>query len=63
MTFHTNQKVLTPLGKGTIQGRISESEWIVRLPVNEVTVKALNIAITPHAHTEGLWKFQEKEMK
>lgn len=58
----TNQLVTTPIGKGRIQGRYSETKWIVRLPVNEVT-KTIISTLTPRAVFSGLWVFDEKELK
>ena len=58
-----NQTVTTPLGKGVVQGRHSETEWLVRLPINEVTQPHLRKSETPRATLSGLWIFSEKELK
>lgn len=57
----TNQKVITSIGPGYIQGRLEDGKIIVRLPVNEIT-KSLP-SITPYAKYSGLWVFSEKEIK
>jgi hypothetical protein len=61
MTFTLNQKVLTPIGSGFIQGRY-EGGWLVRVKISDVT-KAILSSITPRATISGLWVFESGELK
>lgn len=74
LNFHLNQKVSTPLGEGLYQapfvvldkdGQVVTKGLMVRLPVNEVTGKALRLSncLTPDAKLNGLWIFQEQEVE
>lgn len=73
MKATTNQRVKTPLGEGVAQGPFAVVDGngaevvravLVRLPVNETTVKALKQSncVTPRASLSGLWVFQEGEL-
>lgn len=69
-----NQSVITPLGKGLVQGAFAvlghdgslvSNGVLVRLPINDVTKAQLKQSncITPHAVLNGLWVFQASELK
>jgi hypothetical protein len=62
MTFSINQKVLTPIGNGFIQGRYEGGGWLVRVKISDVT-KAILSSITPRATISGLWVFENEELK
>ncbi len=70
----TNAKVSTPLGVGVAQGpfavvdgdgNLAAAGVLVRLPVNDVTVKALKESncMTPRAQVSGLWVFRLSEIQ
>ncbi len=61
--MRTNMTVNTPLGKGTVQGRWSETEWLIRIPINDITRARLIGSITPHATYSGLWVFSQTDIK
>jgi hypothetical protein len=72
--FITNQEVTTPLGKGMVlapfavqleSGETVTVGILVKLPVNEVTTKALKQSncLTPKAKVSGLWVFPEGELQ
>jgi hypothetical protein len=74
MMIYVNQKVVTPIGTGTVQGgfvirdaagHLVTSGVGVRLPVNETTQALLKRSncITPGANVSGIWVFQESELK
>jgi len=69
----TNAKVVTPLGEGVVQGAFQILDGHgneiargvgVRLPVNDVTKVEMqkSYCLTPHAHINGLWVFNESEL-
>lgn len=69
-----NSKVITPLGQGTVNGAYAVMDAtgepivkgvVVRLPVNDVTRRELTKSncVTPTASLNGLWIFQEGEIK
>jgi hypothetical protein len=71
--FHCNQAVTTPLGAGMVlapfavvseTGEVVTKGVAVRLPVDDVTSKALKKSncLTPTAKLSGLWVFQEGEI-
>lgn len=62
-SFRINRAVLTPLGKGIVQGRWSETQWLVRLPINDVTSPRLRESLTPRAKNSGLWVFTEDKLQ
>ena len=57
-----NQTVITPLGKGVVQGR-TDTGLLVRLPVNDATRPHLGASWTPRARISGLWVFAIEEME
>ena len=70
----TNQKVITPIGDGVVQGgfEITDSAGNlivagvgVRLPVNDVTKSHLKkrYCITPKSELSALFVFPESELK
>ncbi len=61
--MRTNAIVKTPLGRGIVQGRWSATEWLVRLPIDDLTKTVLGVSITPRAKHSGLWVFEESELK
>lgn len=71
--FQFNQQVKTPLGVGIFQAPFAVVDGqgqtvvvgaLVKLPVDEVTGKALKRSncLTPCAQVSGLWVFQEGEI-
>ena len=60
--YRTNQSVITPIGKGVVQGLYHDGGYLVRLPVNETT-RTIPSTITPHANVSGLWVFSAKDLK
>lgn len=61
--MRTNATVNTPLGKGIVQGRWSATQWLVRLPINDITRPHLSKSETPRARESGLWIFNQDELK
>lgn len=61
-TFNVNQKVSTPIGPGTVQGKYQDGKYIVRLPINAETTKRKG-SLTPKAGKSGLWTFSAEELK
>ena len=63
MNVTTNATVITPLGKGTVQGKVIGG-WMVRLPINDTTRPHLQDANcdTPHAGFVGTWTFAEDQL-
>jgi hypothetical protein len=74
MATMINQKVVTPLGVGVVQGprfgvldgKGEVIAWgvLVRLAVDDATRKALKAGncVTPTAKVSGLWVFREEEL-
>jgi len=62
--FRTNQKVSTPMGDGIVEAAYGSGQWLVRLPINEKTTKALkqSSCLTPRATITGLWIFEEGKL-
>ena len=74
MNIAKNSTVMTPLGKGVVQGHFEVQAKrdgvmvahgiMVRLPINEVTrgeMKKSN-CLTPRATASGLWVFEESQL-
>ncbi len=61
--MRTNLDVMTPYGKGTIQGRWPGDKWLVRVAVTDANRGKLGLAVTPHAVTSALWAVPENELK
>jgi hypothetical protein len=70
----TNMKVFTPIGKGTVDGcyvvldgngNVIVTGVGVRLPVDQNTSEHLKKSncMTPLAHFNGLWVFDEKDLR
>jgi len=53
----TNDKIITPIGGGIVQGRLDDGRVLVRLPVNDITRPRLAESLTPRATISGLWAF------
>lgn len=73
MNFMFNQQVKTPLGVGVFEAVFAVQAEdkslvtvgaMVRLPINQVTEKALNASncLTPKAEVNGLWVFKAGEV-
>jgi hypothetical protein len=62
MIVRTNMAVKTPLGKGVVQGRWSALEWLIRIPIDDVTRSVLDLSVTPRATISGLWIFTQAEI-